>query len=82
MRKAARLAAALPPEAAVHRGDTLDDKYMSQESKLLRNLFNLWVDEKDRMESVDAYVEKAEKQARMRFKAESRLALQRAPEGV
>ena len=55
---------------------------MSQESKLLRNLFNLWVDEKDRMESVDAYVEKAEKQARMRSKAEARLALQRAREGV
>ena len=82
VRKAARLAAWLPPEAAVYRGDSLDEKYLSQEARFLRHLFNVWVDEKDRMASVDEYVEKAGKQALKIAKAEARLALQRAREGV
>ena len=82
VRHAGRLADALPPDAAVYRGDSLDEKFMSLEARFLRQLFNVWVDEKDRMGTVDEFVEKENKQARIRAKAEAMYALQRAREGV
>jgi hypothetical protein len=81
VRQAGRLAAELPPEAAIYRGDTLDDKYLSTEARFLRLLFNLWVDEKDRMGSVDDYVASANKRSREIARAEAMLARQRAREG-
>jgi hypothetical protein len=76
--RAARLAAELPPGAAIYRGDDLDSKVYSLEASLLRTLINMQLEQKDRIPTVEVALKEAERLRRRRANAERMEARDRA----